>query len=128
MLKCYFGGSVDPFEYPYVEACFANNQKEAKKLMWKWGRLNDECDGEWIAANIERKPEFEKLLDESKTEAYMVRDPKVLRRMGWQIEGELSCDSCGLSPMDLDEYAVCEECCQCTECGCECEASDSEAA
>ena len=40
MLKCYFGGATEPFEYAYVEACFANNQKEAKNLKRKKGRLS----------------------------------------------------------------------------------------
>ena len=43
-------------------------------------------------------------------------DARVHRRMGWRIEGERSCDTCGLAPMDLPQYRVCDECGQCPEC------------
>lgn len=47
--------------------------------------------------------------------------PEVLRRLGWAIEDERRCDTCGLAPMGVDEYVVCFECGQCLECGCVCE-------
>lgn len=52
-------------------------------------------------------------------------DPEVLRQMGWRIEGERTCDTCGLAPMDLERYRVCSECHQCLECGHEEECPES---
>ena len=46
----------------------------------------------------------------------------VLRRAGWREEDETSCSTCGLYAMGLDEFRVCDDCHQCRECGCHCEA------
>lgn len=116
-MKCYFGGSRQPFEYDFVSACFANTAAEAKKLMWDKADLSIECDNDWHDARIIRKPEFDGLLDSGKTEPYIIRDDKTLRFMGWHIEGDRQCDSCGLFSFD-DAFPVCE-CGQCIECGCE---------
>ena len=54
---------------------------------------------------------------------------RVHRRMGWRIECERTCDTCGLAAMDLPEYRVCGECGQCPECGHsdDCEEGDEDA-
>lgn len=114
-LKCYFGGSSNPYDHAYVSHCFARTQKEAKKLMWSQGRLNEECDGEWIDARIERKPAYDKLAD-GMQEAYIATDTKIEREMGWMMDGDTICGTCGLATMD-NEYPVCDECDQCTDCG-----------
>lgn len=49
------------------------------------------------------------------------RDLAVQRLCGWRQEGESTCDSCGLAALDMPQFAVCPECNQCAECGCECE-------
>ena len=117
-MKCYFAGSCNPFEWPYVEACFANSSKEAKAFMWKHShRLSEECDSDYMDLRVNRKKEYDKLLDKSKTEPYLVSDPKTLRQMGWSMEGERQCDSCGLAAMDMAEFAVCDSCGSCPECG-----------
>jgi hypothetical protein len=46
---------------------------------------------------------------------------EVMRLAGWAEEDERRCDSCGLAAMGIEKYAVCAECYQCAECGCECE-------
>jgi hypothetical protein len=43
-------------------------------------------------------------------------DPRVQRRLGWRIELERICYTCGLAAMDLPEFRVCPECWQCPEC------------
>ena len=49
------------------------------------------------------------------------RDLAVQRLCGWREECESTCDSCGLAAMGMEKFAVCPECYQCAECGCECE-------
>lgn len=46
------------------------------------------------------------------------RNPHILRQCNWGGEDERRCDSCGLAPMHMDAFAVCDECGQCRECGC----------
>ena len=49
------------------------------------------------------------------------RRPQVLRRLGWCVIGESTCSTCGLAPMDMDEFDLCGGCDQCPECGCDCD-------
>ena len=117
-MKCYFAGSSSPMDYPYVDACFARSHKEAKGFMWKHSyRLPDECDGDYMDLRVSRQKEHDRFIDPTKTEPYMVRDDKTLRRMGWSMEGDRQCDSCGLAAMGIDEFDVCDSCGQCKECG-----------
>lgn len=123
-MKCYFAGSANPQEYQYVDACFANSSKEAKSFMWKHSyRLADECDGDYMDLRAERQKAHDNLFDKSQSSPYIVRDNETLRKMGWSMEGERQCDSCGLAAMGMDEFHVCDDCGQCPECGCdeECE-------
>lgn len=46
-------------------------------------------------------------------------DFAVLRKVGWRMEGDASCDTCGLYELD-GEFPVCEGCGQCADCGCLC--------
>jgi len=117
-MKCYVAGTSCPQEYPYVDACFANSSKEAKAFMWKNSHtLHDECDGDYMDLRVKRQPQADHLLDSSKEAPYIIRDYKTLRQMGWSIDGERQCDSCGLAAMDMDEFYVCDSCGQCPECG-----------
>ena len=45
------------------------------------------------------------------------------REMGWQCEGDDVCQACGLYSMD-GHFRVCEECDNCSECGCAYECSN----
>lgn len=47
--------------------------------------------------------------------------PVLKRLLNWYEEWESSCDTCGLYPMGMEEFRVCGDCNQCTECGCDCE-------
>lgn len=126
-MKCYFAGSSNPQEYPFVDACFARSSKEAKAFMWKNSyRISDECDGDYLDLRVIREKTGDQHFDQSKTEPYIIRDDKVLRLMGWSHEGERGCDSCGLYANEMDEFAVCDMCGQCAECGfdTECEGHD----
>lgn len=115
--KCYFGGSVNAFEYDYVAACFAPDWATAKRLMWnKSERLDEECDGEWIAARVTRQSQFDHLLDTKRTEAYVIYDISTTREMGWSSEGDSNCEKCGFATFD-GEFPLCESCECCDECG-----------
>ena len=116
-MKCYTAGSTNPHDWPIVEVCFAERSKQAKAFLWKnSGRLSDECDGDYLDVRVLRNKDHDKFLDQSKTEPYLVKDTKVLRQMGWAMEGEQACDCCGLHAMDIDEFSVCSMCGQCQEC------------
>lgn len=117
-MKCYFAGSSNPQEYPYVDACFAASSKEAKAFMWKHShRISDECDGDYMDMRVKYQKEYNGLVDPSKTEPYLVVSNKTLRQMGWANEGEHYCDCCGLAANGLDKFEVCAICGQCGECG-----------
>lgn len=121
-LKCYFGESIvdECIDFNYMSLCFAQNGKEAKKLMWKQSMdFVDACDGRYINARAVRKKEFDVNVDRTKTEAYIPRDSKTLRDCMFMWEGDDLCDTCGKASMN-DEYPVCSECNQCIECGCTC--------
>lgn len=55
----------------------------------------------------------------------VVGDPALLRALRYHEPGEHSCDTCGLYPMGQEQWAVCEDCYQCRECGCACEDDDA---
>lgn len=72
-----------------------------------------------------RKPEYD---SHATGEPRVERDGAVLRRLGWRCEDENQCESCGLYPMDLDQFEVCTSCALCKECGHddECEKNEKE--
>jgi len=116
-MKIYYGGCISPAEFDFVIACFAPNGKEAKQLMWKHGELAEECEGEWISARVIRKPEHDHLLgNDGRTDAHVIQDDETYREMGWMIDGDSRCDSCGLADYD-GKWPVCSDCQQCEECG-----------
>jgi hypothetical protein len=116
-VKCYFVGSAKPYDYEYVETCFANSAKEAKKFMWQHSHvIRDECDGEYFNIRVSRKKDFDNLCDKDKNEAYIVKDNKTLRQMYYHLECDDFCISCGLASFE-GEFPVCPECENCDECG-----------
>lgn len=116
-MKCYVGGHVDPSEHEFVAVCFASDRRQAKNIMWAHSeRLQDECDGDWMAARVVRNKKFDNMLDPEKTSSYIVNDERTLRMMGWRKEGDSLCESCGLAEMG-GEFPTCRECYQCNECG-----------
>ena len=116
-MKCYIGGSTYPGDFDFVAACFAANGKEAKRILWKYGDLQDECCGEYMNARVIRAPEHDHLFEKiGRTDAYIIRDDFIFREMGWMLEGDARCSSCGLAEYD-GWWPLCEHCEQCTECG-----------
>lgn len=47
------------------------------------------------------------------------RKTETLRLAGWRMDDESACGSCGLHPMDDERFAICEDCSNCKECGCD---------
>jgi len=118
-LKCYMGKSRNCEEFSYHAVCFAENSKQAKTLMWNYSELRESCNGEYLDASSVRYKEGDQHLDKTKTEPYVVSDSKTLRNFNWRVDGDSSCDTCGLYEMD-GAFPVCEGCCQCNECKCSC--------
>lgn len=117
-MKCYFGGSSDmDKDFDFVTACFASDRDEAKRLMWKYGDLSEDCDGDYMNARVIRRPEHDSLFGkDGKKDAHVVRDQALLREMGWMMEGDERCSWCGLATMD-GEYPLCQDCETCSDCG-----------
>lgn len=119
ILKCWWAGNPGFGEFDWGDAVFANSYKEARKLAWNCGRqVQDMCDGDYMQMKLLRQKEFDSLAvgDES----YVCTDQEALRKMGWRMEGDSFCDSCGLAEYD-ELHPVCQGCMQCDECGCDCE-------
>lgn len=53
-------------------------------------------------------------------------DAKSMRLAGFMHSGEDICLACGLAAMKLEEFEICDNCCQCPECGCTCTWSDED--
>lgn len=119
-LKCYLGSANNNDEYCFHSVCFAENSRQAKKLMWKYSELSEACDGEYTEERVNRYKDYDHHLESEKTEAYVVTNTEILRQMNWRVDGDSSCSTCGLYEMD-GEFPVCEECEQCPDCGCSCE-------
>jgi hypothetical protein len=116
-MKCYYGGSTEPGESDFVAACFASNVKEAKRILWKYGNLSDECDGEYMSARVIRAPEHDHLFEKiGRTGAYIIWDDFIFREMGWIMEGDDRCAMCGKAEYE-GKWPLCEHCEQCNDCG-----------
>ena len=116
-MKCYIGGSTEPGEFDFVAACFAANGKEAKRLLWKYSDLSDECEGEYMNARVIRAPKHDHLFKKiGRTNAHVVQDESVYRDMLWVMEGDQRCALCSKAEYE-GRWPLCENCEQCTECG-----------
>ena len=116
-MKCYIGGSSEPGDCDFVTACFAKNSREARKLMWKYGDLSEECEGHWVLARAIRAKQHDPLFAKYglKTEQVIWED-SIYRDMGWVMEGDQRCASCGLATYE-GKWPLCDYCGQCVECG-----------
>lgn len=124
ILKCWFAGSVNPFDFEHVEVVFARNYREARKVVWDRGEnIREECDHEFINLRLTRKPEHDHRAKGS--DPYVPCDAETLRPMGWQMEDDKQCASCGLAEWD-GQFPVCPECIQCNECGCDDDCGEKE--
>lgn len=109
----------DPDNLAYADercwlAVWANTPEGAEAL---YRRHSDSGAGPDDPIHWEQSKAF---VDPAKQEPHVERRPEALRDMGWREEGERSCESCGLYPLGEDRFAVCSDCYQCRECGCEC--------
>ncbi len=99
-------------EYDHAVLVFAQSEEMACELG------ASALDGEPENCKARRSPEHD-----ARAAKYLAGtvedDPEYLREIGWHLEGEMSCGSCGLYPMGLEKYAVCRVTSQCKECGCD---------
>lgn len=116
-MKCYFGGAREPSEYSFLTACFAGDRKEAKRLIWNYGEVAEDCDHDFMELRVIRMPEHDKLFGhDDRDDAHVIRDDNLLREMGWMCDGDERCGGCGLATMD-GKFPVCDECDMCDDCG-----------
>jgi len=116
-MKCYIGGSKEPGEFDFVTACFAANGKEAKRILWKYSDLSDECEGEYFRARVIRDAKNDHIFEKTgRSDAHVVQDESVYREMGWVMEGDQRCALCSKAEYE-GQWPICEHCEQCAECG-----------
>lgn len=105
-----------------AELIFAYNQNQAKS---KGFHNMEACRGfDYIEIHCHRVPEADTFVNKNKIESYVEYDPEILRNSGFYPpygEDPESCDSCGLASYGFEKYAICPDCRQCKECGCDCE-------
>lgn len=99
-----FGESVIVYHY---------TEEAAKEL----GRYCLTQAQSWEETDVERAPEHDARCM-SMIEPEQEEDGEYLRSKGWRYEDEKTCDSCGLAAFGQEEFAVCNECRLCKECGC----------
>lgn len=119
-LRCYFAGAITPScdEFEFVEACFARNATEARALIWREGRrIKDECENRRSDLRLQPRPDLDFLADKHEIfEPRIVWEDKILRDMGWRVDGDEQCAHCERFSLD-GLWPVCEECDRCSECG-----------
>lgn len=105
-------GNLD-WEETTWQAVWADSEEEAFALYCK---AHDYCElgtADVVFSDRERLA----AITPSRDEPHIECRPEVLRQLGWRVEGESTCDTCGLAAMDDERFRVCEECNQCLECG-----------
>ena len=107
-MKVYVGGASGEV----CGACVARSIKEAKALLW--GRLR--CMRCLRRGLLQPARPPDRDLDAKALPVGVVRDSAMLRAMGFWVEGDPACISCGLYTMG-DEFPLCPDCEQCEECG-----------
>lgn len=120
-LKCWFAGARDPYEHQFVDVVFAYSHRDARRIIWSHGEvITEECDSDFLRLRLTRKNEFDELADENLVadgkRGYVPRATSILRKMGFCMDGDNACSSCGLAEFD-GQWPVCPECHQCAECG-----------
>lgn len=120
-----------------LEAAWGNTAREMRlyacgeDIGYRWGKCcleqDDTMEAHWRVAPASHdacercgKPftewEIESLLLPPKEER--AATDAELRDLGWRVDGDVACDTCGLYEWD-GKFPVCGECGNCTECGCE---------
>ena len=110
--KVYVGGDSDTI----CGACVADSVKEAKALLWNDSDVRDACDGDYYNLRVRRARQYDIIARAWSLEPGVVRNSAALRAMGFGIDGDPACVSCGLYTMD-GEFPLCPDCEQCAECG-----------
>lgn len=120
MMKAYLvhNGDDDSRESVIV---YHYTEEAAKEL----GRNCLTSTNSWEETEVERVPAHDARCV-SMTEPEQEEDAEYLREQGWRYEDEKTCHSCGLAAFGQEEFAVCNECNHCKECGCAttCDESD----
>lgn len=100
---------VQDDEYPeHGGVCvFASTREKARYLGAAELSVEYECcsarrhaQGDWLCIDVER-----------------CATSREHRQLGWRCEDESPCASCGLYANDMDQFAVCDDCGNCKECG-----------
>lgn len=117
----------------WQDLVFAHNANEAKLIALKTGDACAEQQDCFYDAGgnplwhikARRKPVIDQFAEGEKAYAlhfYRDENIKIFRAAGFNELEHPTCDTCGLSDYGKPEYAVCEDCYTCVECGgCQCE-------
>lgn len=84
-----------------------------------------DMSADFESLQVERAVDFEHRVA-LQSEPGVEDDDEYMRSLGWRLENEYTCDSCGLAANGIEKYAVCRACNQCRECRCEEDCDQSE--
>lgn len=111
-MKVYVGGSATNV----CAACVASCIGEAKAFLWGSPDVRDECEFDYTRLRVSRERRSDIVARAWSLETGVVRNSAALRAMGFGIDGDPACVSCGLYTMD-GEFPLCPDCEQCADCG-----------
>lgn len=122
MLKAYVvRNSEDAYDFGENVLVYHYTGEAAQEL----GRHSLAQASSWEETFVERAPQHDSRCVQQ-IEPYEEEDTEYLREHGWRYEDEKPCHSCGLAAFGQGEFAVCNECYMCKECGCERDCARSE--
>lgn len=98
----------------FREGCIVYSYSEAAAL--EYGALVNAWEVDWCDAT--HAPQHDERAARHIATS-VEHDSEYLRSVGWRLEGEHSCESCGYHANGVEKFAVCRECALCKECGCE---------
>ena len=111
-MKVYVGGTSEEV----CGACVANSAKEAKAMLWNDSDVRDACDGDYYNLRVRRSRQHDSVAREYQEPVGVIRGLGTLRAMGFLVDGDPACVSCGLYTMD-GEFPLCPDCGYCEDCG-----------
>ena len=109
-MKVYVGGSATNV----CAACIAGCIGEAKAFLWGSPDVRDECEFDYTRLRVSRERRHDALA--KGLPIGLVKNSAALRAMGFWIDGDPACVSCGLYTMD-GAFPLCPDCEQCADCG-----------
>lgn len=117
------------FREEHAELVVAESEYQAKVVCLRYACLDMDNSDDIGELNVERiiKTLDGRPIPQEKIDANdwgEVSDDRLRRDVGFACDGDDRCGSCGLAELD-GSFPVCKECCNCKDCGCDCESESA---